>query len=107
MQNYRIEYLPTAQEDLKSIADWYMVNFSGKSSAKVINSILSTVERLAMFPNSGSLTPDKFLNKLGYRMVIIRHHVAIYKFINNIIYIYHVADTRTEYTKLFYKPINN
>ncbi|MBQ6995909.1 MAG: type II toxin-antitoxin system RelE/ParE family toxin [Lachnospiraceae bacterium] len=61
-----------------------------------------TIERLEQFPDSGSYTPDEWLNQQGYRMVICEKHVAIYKVIDTTIYVYHIADTRTEYTKLFW-----
>lgn len=99
---YRIEILPTAWEDLKSIEDWYMVQFGVETALKVSDHILDVIERLADFPDSGSMTPDSWLNKQGYRMVICEKHVAIYKVVRETVFIYHIADTQTEYTKLFY-----
>lgn len=99
---FRVEILPTAWEDLKRIEDWYAVQFGVESALKVSDSILDTIERLEMYPNSGSLTPDTWLNQQGYRMVICHKHVAIYKQVGEVVYVYHVADTQTEYTKLFY-----
>ena len=97
-----IEILPTAWEDLKVIEDWYLIQFDVDTSLKVSNHILDAIERLSDFPDSGSMTPDKWLNKQGYRMVICGKHVAIYRVIKETVYIYHIADTQTEYTKLFY-----
>lgn len=99
---FRVEILPTAWEDLKRIEDWYVVQFGVESALKVSDSILDTIERLEMYPNSGSLTPDAWLNQQGYRMVICHKHVAIYKQVGEVVYVYHIADTQTEYTKLFY-----
>lgn len=99
---YRIEILPTAWEDLKSIEDWYLVQFGVETALKVSDHILDAIERLAEFPDSGSMTPDSWLNNRGYRMVICKKHVAIYRVIRDTVYIYHIADTQTEYTKLFY-----
>lgn len=98
---YRVEILPTAWEDLKRIEDWYAVQFSVETALKVSNHILDSIERLEQFPDSGSFTPDEWLNQQGYRMVICKKHVAIYKKIGEVVYIYHIADTQTEYTKLF------
>lgn len=100
--SYRIEILPTAWEDLKRIEDWYAVQFDIETAIKVSNHILDVVERLEQFPDSGSLTPDDWLNQQGYRMIICKKHVIIYKKIGEVVYIYHIADTQTEYTKLFY-----
>ena len=99
---YRVEMLPTAWEDLKRIEDWYLVQFGAQTALKVTEHILDVIERLEMFPESGSLTPDNWLNVREFRMVICDRHVAVYKQIDEVIYVYHIADTRTEYTKLFY-----
>ena len=98
---YKVEILPTAWEDLKKIEDYYIVKFGVEVALKVSDSILDSIERLEVFPESGSLTPDKWLNQQGYRMVICKKHVSIYRQINDIVYVYHIADTQTEYTKLF------
>lgn len=99
---YKIEILPTAWEDLKQIEDYYLIQFGAETALKVSDHILDTIERLESFPDSGSLTPDKWLNEQGYRMVISGKYVAIFRQIDYIIYVYHIANTQTEYTKLFY-----
>ena len=99
---YRVEILPTAWEDLKQIEDYYLIQFDVDTALKVSDYILNAVERLELFPESGSLTPDNWLNKMGYRMIICEKHVAIYKKIGEVVYVYHIADTQTEYTRLFY-----
>ena len=96
---YKIEILPTAWEDLKQIEDYYILQFDVETAIKVNDHILDVIERLEDFPDSGSLTPDKWLNAQGYRMVICKKHVAIYRLIDDTVYIYHIADTQTEYTK--------
>ena len=102
MQNrYRVEILPTAWEDLKKIEDYYVLQFGVESAIKVTDQILNSIERLESFQDSGSLTPDKWLNEQGYRMVIWQRFVSIYRQIKDTVYIYHIADTQTEYTKLF------
>jgi len=98
---YRVEILPTAWEDLKKIEDWYMIQFGSETAMNVVDHILSVIERLELYPDSGLLTPDGWLNHYGFRMVICEKHVAIYRPIEEIVYIYHIADTQTEYTKLF------
>ena len=99
---YKVEILPTAWEDLKRIEDWYLVQFGVDTAIKVTDSILDAMERLETFPDSGSLTPDEWLNQKGYRMVICKKHVVIYRQMKDKVYVYHIADTQTEYTKLFF-----
>ena len=99
---YKVEILPTAWEDLKHLEDWYLIQFGVETALKVSDQILDAIERLERFPDSGSLIPDEWLNHQGYRMVICQRHVAIYRQIEQKVYVYHIADTQTEYTKLFY-----
>ena len=102
---YEIRILPSAWEDLKQIEDFYRVQFGEQTALKVINHILDVIERLEQFPESGSLIPDLWLNDQDFRMIICQRHVALYREIENVVYIYHVVDTRTQYTKLFYGQI--
>ena len=99
---YRVEILPSAWEDLKKIEDYYVIQFEEETAGKVSDQILDVIERMEDFPGSGSLTPDEWLNEQGYRMVICKKHVAIYRMIQDTVFVYHIADTQTEYTKLFY-----
>lgn len=99
---YKVEILPTAWEDLKKMEDYYYIQFDIETALKVTDNILNVIERLEMFPDSGSRTPDDWLNEMGDRMVICEKHVAIYKKYKEVVYVYHIADTQTEYTKLFY-----
>lgn len=98
----KVEILPSAWEDMKVIEDYYLIQFDVQTSIKVSNHILDVIERLEEFPDSGSMTPDEWLNQQGYRMVICKKHIVIFKQVNSVIYVYHIADTQTEYTKLFY-----
>lgn len=98
---YKVELLPAAWEDLKKIEDYYLVQSNVESAMKVTDNILNCIERLGSFPDSGSLTPDKWLNEQGYRMVIWQRFVSIYRLIGDVVYVYHIADSQTEYTKLF------
>ena len=77
------------------------MQFGVETALKVTDHILNAIERLERFPDSGSFTPDEWLNQQGYKMVVCEKHAAIYKHINKVVYIYHIADTQTEYTKLF------
>jgi toxin ParE1/3/4 len=97
-----VELLPLAWEGLLNIKHYVAEAFDEKTAEKVANAILDSLERLQSFPDSGSLTPDPWLNSLGYRMVISnRRNVSIYKRINETVYVYLIADTKTEYTRIF------
>lgn len=97
----RIEIRPEALDDLMQIEDWYRLTFSEETAQKVTDAILNSIARLRDYPDSGSPVPGEWLNRQGYRMVISGRHVAIYKHIDDAVYVYHIADTRTQYTRLF------
>lgn len=101
-----VELLPSAWEGLLKIKHHAAEAFDEKTAEKVTNAILDSLERLQSFPDSGSLTPDPWLNSLGYRMVISdRRNVSIYKRTGDTIYVYLIADTKTEYTRTFQELI--
>lgn len=99
---YNVEILPSAWEDLKSIEYYYAIQFDVNTAIKVSDSILDAIEWLESFPDSGSMTPDPWLNEQGYHMIICKKHAAIYRKISQTIFIYHIADTQTQYNRLFY-----
>lgn len=99
---YKVEILPSAWEDLKRIEDYYVLQFDVQTAIKVSDHILDAIERLEQFPDSGALIPDEWLNEQGYRMIICKKHIAIYRVMKDTVFVYHIADTQTEYTKLFY-----
>lgn len=98
----KIEILPTAWEDLKAIEDYYAVQFNIDTALKIVDSILDALERLKDYTDSGSMTPDIWLNNMGYRMIISGKYIAIHRRIADAIFVYHIANTQTEYTRLFY-----
>ena len=100
---HRVEILPSAWEDLKKIEDYYILQFDVQTALIVSDHFLDTIECLVQFPVSGSATSDEWLNEQGYRMVICKKHIVIYRVIHETVYVYHIADTQTDYTKLFYQ----
>ena len=101
-----VELLPSAWDGLLKIKYYVAKMFDERTAEKVTNTILDSLERLQSFPDSGSLTPDPWLNSLGYRMVISdRRNVSIYKQKDDTIYVYLIADTRREYTRVFRETI--
>ncbi|WP_156645729.1 hypothetical protein [Lentibacillus sp. JNUCC-1] len=48
---------------LKKIQGYYLIQFDLQTATKVSNHILNTIERLVDFPDSGSMTPNTWLNE--------------------------------------------
>ena len=62
--------------------------------------LMKSIERLQMFPKSAHLIRDEKLSSEGYRILISGEYICIYRVINKIVYIYHIANGRTEYKNL-------
>lgn len=45
-EQYQVEILPTAWEDLKKIEDYYLIQFGVESAIKITDQILNSIERL-------------------------------------------------------------
>ena len=77
------------------------MEFDAQTAIKVSDHILDCMQRLEKYPESGSLTPDEWLNQQVYRMAICKQHVVIYRLVQDEIFVYHIANTRMDYTRLF------
>lgn len=98
----KVEILPSAWEGLARIKYKVQADFGEDVALNVADHILDSLERLEQFPDSGSMTPDPWLNNMGFRMVISdKRNVSIFRKVNESIFVYIIADTRTDYTKVF------
>ncbi len=101
-----VRILPSAWEGLARIKYRVRVDFGEDVAQRVTDQILNSLERLEQFPDSGSMTPDPWLNNMGFRMVICdKRNVSIFRRVGEDIFVYIIADTRTEYTKVFTEMI--
>jgi len=99
-KEYNLEILTTAQYEIEEIASVHMKLSGPKSAEKITDKIYSALEKLETFPEMGLLCKDKHLAALGYRMLVCGNYLCFYRQLNNIIYIHHVADGRSDYPKL-------
>lgn len=99
----RVEYLEASISDLDNIIDYYYGQFGIESAMKVYEQIKSSIRHLEEHPNLGGQSKDTLLRQLGYRELYSGRFVAIFRRENETIYIYHIADTQTDYPNLFRK----
>ena len=98
----RVEILPSAWEGLARIKYRLQADFGEVVALNVADHILDRLERLEQFPDSGAMTPDPWLNNMGFRIVISdKRNVSVFRKVGESIFVYIIADTRTEYTKVF------
>lgn len=98
-KNELVILLP-AQRELEEIALVHLELVGVESARKVTNSIYNALDLLRTTPNMGVDCKDKPLKLKGYRMLICGHYICVYRVQENIIYVYHIVDGRTNYPKL-------
>lgn len=98
---FEIEILSPAWNDIERIGDIHLALSGPQSALKVTNGILDYIETLKTFPYGYPPVPDESLAEEGFRMVIYKKYLAIYKVNGNKVSVYHVADGRTNYPQLF------
>ena len=97
---YEIKILTPAWNDLERIADMHLSLIGVQSAKKVTDGILDRIELLGTFPYSCPTIPDEELSEQEYRMAIYKKYLIIYRVINNVVYVYHIADGRTNYPQI-------
>ena len=100
MNDYKIEFLPSAWREIDEISNYYIQKVGKQSAKRLFENLMNSIERLKMFPKSAPLIRDEKLSSEGYRILISGEYICIYRVINKIVYIYHIANGRTEYKNL-------
>ena len=98
---YDVQILDPAQAELEEIADLYCSLVGPDSARRITDSIYDALEQLSRFPMSGPPMRDSELRKLGYHFVVVDKYIVIYRFIQNIVVVYHIFDGRSDYPTLF------
>ena len=97
----KLVFLSPAYIDLENIVKKHLNEVGLLSAKKIYLTIKESVDRLRNFPLIGEIHPDPILAKFNFRkLVISKRYVAVYKIINDIVYIYRIVDARTDYPKL-------
>ena len=97
----RIEILPPAQFELEQIVQLHLSLSGAKYARELSEELLKALERLADFPLSGSPLRDGELRALGYRFLLVRSYLLIYRLIGDTVYVYHAVHGKTNYPTLF------
>lgn len=94
-------YLKPAQNDFEEIVKYHIIEV-GTASARKISSVMEdTIRRLEDFPLMGQTHPDPILAANGFRkLVLTKTYVAIYKIIDDTVYIYRIVNARSNYPRL-------
>jgi len=97
---YKVKILWPALKELERIADMHLAMVGPKSAQAVTDGILKSLEILKTYPGAYPIVPDAELAAQGFRMAIYKKYLSIYRIIDNTVYIYHIADGRTNYPQI-------
>jgi len=106
MGKYKVEFLPSAWDDLQEIFDYILID-SPKAAENTLERIMNSLRQLEQFPNSGSYAPDKELKKYGFRMVIASPYISFYRFVDGKVFVYHIIHGARRYSDLLKSYIDN
>lgn len=100
---YKIVRTDKADEQLREII-FYISGDSGSVDIALnyLDKIENAINRLEVFPMSGSVPRYSILRKQGYRVLIVERHLIFYKVNESekIVIIYAILDSRQEYKNL-------
>ncbi len=74
---YKIKYLPSSVQDLETILD-YISNDNPSAAVNLVDKIDKAVGTLSIFPLKGCIPKDERLEKLGYRILVIKNYLVFY-----------------------------
>lgn len=101
MPSSKLVYLAPAAQDMEEIVKFHIANVGPASARKVYSTMEDAIDRLADYPLLGQTHPDPILAENGFRkLVLTKTYVAVYKVIDDTVYIYRIVNGRTDYPRL-------
>ena len=101
MQECKLKILTTALNELSQIAQNHLMLVGPVSAEKITDFLFESLERLKIFPLSGSLINDDELGRKGYRILVCKKYICVYRLIEDTVFVYHIMHGATDYPKLF------
>lgn len=100
-KRYKLEILTQAREEIREIARMHMALVGPNSARKITTSLRKSMEHLRGHPHLGVSLEERDLSRQGYRKLVCGNYLCFYRLIGDTIFVYHIADGRTEYKRLF------
>ena len=97
----KLEYLAPAVSDFEEIVKYHITQAGVPSARRIYALLEETINRLSDFPLMGQIHPDPLLAAQGYRKLVLNQtYVAVYRIIDDTVYIYRIVNGRTNYPRL-------
>lgn len=97
----KLRYLAPAAADFEEIVKYHITQVGAASARNIYAAMEQTIGKLADFPLMGQTHPDRLLAAQGFRKLVLTNtYVAIYRVIDDTVYVYRIVNGRTDYPKL-------
>lgn len=97
----KLVYLKPAQNDFEEIVKYHIVEAGTQSARKISVTMETAIQKLEDYPLMGQTHPDPILAANGFRkLVLTKTYVAVYKIIDDTVYIYRIVNGRANYPRL-------
>jgi len=94
---------PEARRDLKNIQDYISKEKeSPKTALKVIEKILDRIEKLLIFPDTGTLLSPKVNFQTNYRYARAASYLIFYRHENNQIFVDRIIHSKRDYITILF-----
>lgn len=106
---YTLEFLPIALNDITEIVSSFVILGSKKSAIRIKDKINKAAEQIFHFPYSGVTVPDSKMAKQGFRIIVVEKYIMIYRIFEdeNKIVFYRVLNGKRDYPTLMKKFEND
>lgn len=75
--SFTIEYLPLAEEDIKNIFDYIIID-DPYTAVKVLDQFDKTIDFLTNFPYMGAIPRDTYIAQMNYRFLVVETFLVFY-----------------------------
>ena len=99
MEQYKVKIFPTAQNDLRDIAD-YLNTLSPDAAVRYYDLIIEQVGTLSTMPERCPLAKDTQLRLRGYRMLLVKNYIVFYVISGKTVEIRRILYARRQYKDL-------
>ena len=102
MEKYEVRFLQEALGDLEEIVV-YIAQNNRATALRVHDEIMEKAGELSVFPRRGRPIPDAKMSKAGYRMLLVKPYIVIYRITRSNVFICRVVHGATNYPLLYDK----
>ena len=101
-ENYRVEYLPIAVQDMNEIISSFLMMGSRNGAIRIKDKIKQAAERLGTFPRMAVTVPDEALAWIGYKMAVIEDYLMFYRIFDDDkkVIIYRILNGKMDYPSI-------